>query len=724
MISKERTVHINSGETFIWSLSESVLCGELTIMSTSLNTSLYYYTNKPILKESQEVSLYGKYWLNPTEHVMYSHYLEKGSKIKINFASEQGVNFFLFKGNVPFTQFEEKSQADYLIMKVSMNNIREKVIFTINSADTYYIVFDNVYDDFYSHLDFKLSLNIMDYANNDINNNYQEIMSTDCKDCMTEKIPSGIKKLFILPTSFSSTGYLAVRSTYEQNLQNTTTTKKRSQMWSPTQHDDKHVSQDMIFTIKGNARNDKLFWLFLFLVFFCFYLIVLYVINTFISIDKNNYKNKIVSTRERTSPFSGSENCLEMTYLLEESARKRLIRKLSEEKLKVLHNNEISAEKSNENREENEYRYGILDRRSSRENFDDDEDDENNENNKTLNSYGSIYYDSIQNTENSKFNGNSDENFGEINITAEILEFDESNKNSVKSPKKNFISSIFTFFNNSEKEEDSENTENYQNYDINERAEMGFNYDNINIFNGVKMPIMPERRRISACQEDLSRRGRIVKKKNSYDNLNNFSPEKFLRRKSYEKIYESDNDNYECINDNCNDDGYSNRNYGSNNNDINNNNSKRDTNVNYYNGKNNDDIDASNNDNKIDINYDNNVNNDNNNNDGINNSGNDNYNKNSDNNDDNDSIHSINNSIHDNNTEMDDSINFFPDNINENFETKEINGEDIPSIKMQMETETLKISNHTGNIDIVQIQEISNLKDENRHYVSISEITF
>ena len=157
LISKERTVHVASGETYIWSLSDSIFSGELTVTSSSRNVSLFYYTEKPVLtKPDLPVVLSGRYWLNPTEHVMYSHYLEQGSVLSVNFVSIQGVNFFLFKGSTPYSQFETQNQADYLQMKSSINSKRGNLSVRISSADTYYMVFDNIYDDFYSHLDFQL----------------------------------------------------------------------------------------------------------------------------------------------------------------------------------------------------------------------------------------------------------------------------------------------------------------------------------------------------------------------------------------------------------------------------------------------------------------------------------------------------------------------------------------------------------------------------------------
>lgn len=53
--------------------------GELSVTSSSKNVSLFYYAHEPVLKmDDYPVALTGRYWLNPTEHVMYSHYLELG----------------------------------------------------------------------------------------------------------------------------------------------------------------------------------------------------------------------------------------------------------------------------------------------------------------------------------------------------------------------------------------------------------------------------------------------------------------------------------------------------------------------------------------------------------------------------------------------------------------------------------------------------------------------
>ena len=347
MISRERIVHINSGETYVMSLSDSILSGDLTIMSTSQNVSLFYYHKEPLLTLSEPATLTGRYWLNPGENVMYSHYLEQGSIITLNFASIQGVNFFLFKGSEPFTQFENRSQADYLIMKLSMNNAQESLTYHINSKDTYFMVFDNVYDDFYSHLDLKLSIQLMEFRNGNNNSvKEEEILSVDCMDCLTNKISKGIKKVFILPLSYSSNGYIAIENTYEQKLINVTSNKKSNLIWSPSLHAFKHLSPLTTITIQGDVENDKEFWRFLFLTILCFYLLLLYLHNIYFTSYRVNFPVGSTGNVHSNPPSTGMDKCLEMTFLLEESARKRLLRRTSES---LMENNGENGHDNGEN---------------------------------------------------------------------------------------------------------------------------------------------------------------------------------------------------------------------------------------------------------------------------------------------------------------------------------------------------------------------------------------
>jgi hypothetical protein len=119
-----------------------------------------------------------------------------GSVINLQFQSVQGVTFFLFKNKKAITQFESKNQADYMVMRyvyiyiyiyiyiyvyiyvyiyrLSENDRREEVNLVISSADTYYFVFDNKFGDFYSHIEFKLTLQLTEYTY-DINTVYTEI---------------------------------------------------------------------------------------------------------------------------------------------------------------------------------------------------------------------------------------------------------------------------------------------------------------------------------------------------------------------------------------------------------------------------------------------------------------------------------------------------------------------------------------------------------------------
>ena len=95
MVSKERTIHVNSGETYIWPLANMMLSGDLSILSSSDDFALYYYLVRPSLTLKDPVTLHGKFWLDPGEHVMYSRYMATDSILTVKFSSLEGVNFFL-----------------------------------------------------------------------------------------------------------------------------------------------------------------------------------------------------------------------------------------------------------------------------------------------------------------------------------------------------------------------------------------------------------------------------------------------------------------------------------------------------------------------------------------------------------------------------------------------------------------------------------------------------
>jgi hypothetical protein len=321
-MSNERSIFVNSGETYIWSLSHSVLRGDLTILSSSKDLSLYYYLKSPNLKLSDPVELNGKYWLDPGNHATYSRYLEVGSVVTLNFVSVEGVNFFLFEGHEPFSQFEKGNQADYLTMKLSMNSVREGLTFTIKSANTYYMVFDNVFDEFYSHLDVKLSLKLMEYSS-DVDNPYEEILPTDCPRCLTDAVPTNTEKFFILPVTFSSLGYLAMRSTSEGRLINTTTTRKNDLIWSPTTRKNTHVTPGVTVTLKGNHSGEKFLWIVIATAICCIYFLILFSCKR----AQTKRENTEVSTSVNLSGSdTGMDRCIRMTYLLEESARRRSLK--------------------------------------------------------------------------------------------------------------------------------------------------------------------------------------------------------------------------------------------------------------------------------------------------------------------------------------------------------------------------------------------------------------
>jgi hypothetical protein len=321
-MSNERSIFVYSGETYIWRLSNSVLRGDLTILSSSKDLSLYYYLKSPNLKLSDPVELNGKYWLDPGNHVTYSRYLEVGSVVTVNFVSVEGVNFFLFEGHEPFSQFEKGNQADYLTMKLSMNSVREGLTFTIKSANTYYMVFDNVFDEFYSHLDVKLSLKLMEYSS-DVDNPYEEILPTDCPRCLTDAVPTNTEKFFILPVSFSSLGYLAMRSTSEGRLINTTTTRKNDLIWSPTTHKNAHLALGVTVTLKGNHSGEKVLWIVIVAAMCCIYFLILFSCQR----AQTKRENNSVSTSVNLNGSdTGMDRCIRMTYLLEESARRRSLK--------------------------------------------------------------------------------------------------------------------------------------------------------------------------------------------------------------------------------------------------------------------------------------------------------------------------------------------------------------------------------------------------------------
>ena len=567
MMSRERTVHINSGETYVMSLADSILSGDLTIMSTSQNVSLYYYHNEPVLKSSKPVTLTGKYWLNPGEHVMYSHYLEQGSVITLDFASIQGVNFFLFKSNEPYSQFENRSQADYLIMKLSMNDIKEHLTFHISSKDTYYMVFENVYDDFYSHLDFQLSLKLMEYTNNNNNNNddnndkdnnnnnndnnnsnnnnekeEEVILSVDCIDCLANKIAKNIKKVFILPYSYSSNGYLAIENKNEQKLINMTTNRKNNLIWSPSQHIFKHSSPLITITIQGNVENDREFWHFLFLTVLSIYLLLLYFHNIYYT---NYHINLPVpsTVNARTDPsFVGMDKCLQMTFQLEESARRRLIRKSSENSTDIIIENEVQNNNVNDMSDTNVNQNNGMKRIDKRispmnknnkdfKNSNDNANDNNEENNNKIkiNLRGQLTYGSISDIESHSNSTNLP-----TDVENEKNEKNKKNENNNTEIRKT-TSRFFNYFlkyrklesddqendtirDNKNEKKNSQNKNDLENmresrYMSEVQNLWGTFSANTGIFASQENPMLTKPgkyRRISGFKEDLSRRGRIV----------------------------------------------------------------------------------------------------------------------------------------------------------------------------------------------------------------------
>jgi hypothetical protein len=287
--------------------------------------------------------------------------------------SIQGVNFFLFKGSVPFSQFETKNQADYIQMKSSMNSVQESLNIHINSADTYYMVFDNIYDDFYSHLDFKLSLQIMEQTNNkekedkDGINSVERIYPIECIKCGTIKNNYNNKNndigengyVFIIPQSFYSSGFLVLKNTYESDLYNITINKKNSHIWSPTVHSNEHQSMVVTMKIQGDVEYDSNLWGLIFIIFFCLYLLLLYFNNIYITREINEINNinyRYVRTVERTASDKAMDTCLEMTYLLDESARKRVLRIQSEENVLRINKNKLNRNTlHNDNNNNNNY---------------------------------------------------------------------------------------------------------------------------------------------------------------------------------------------------------------------------------------------------------------------------------------------------------------------------------------------------------------------------------
>ena len=318
MVSKERTIRVNSGETYIWPLSNMMLSGDLSILSSSDDFSLYYYLVSPSLTLRDPVTLHGMYWLDPAEHVMYSRYMAANSVLTIKFSSLEGVNFFLFKGNQPYHNFEKGRQADYLTMKSSTNTVEEKLKVTIKSSDTYYFVFDNAYDDFDSYVDFELSLRSVDYSS-DVKDQYEEIFPIDCAECLSTATPKDTKKIYVLPMAFSSAGYLALKSTFEEVLANTTATWKYDRMWSPTRHQNAHLAPDVIVTLKGDQGGLQAYWFFLFAAIVCIYLLILF------SCQRSTVQSTSPTSSKEAAQTTKMDRCLHMTYLLEESARKRLL---------------------------------------------------------------------------------------------------------------------------------------------------------------------------------------------------------------------------------------------------------------------------------------------------------------------------------------------------------------------------------------------------------------
>jgi hypothetical protein len=320
MVSKERTIHVNSGETYIWPLANMMLSGDLSILSSSNDFALYYYLVRPSLTLKDPVTLHGKFWLDPGEHVMYSRYMATDSILTVKFSSLEGVNFFLFKGNEPYHNFEKGHQADYLIMKSSTNTIEEKLKVIMKSSDTYYFVFDNAYDDFDSYVDFEMTLRSVDYFS-DVKDPYEEIFPIDCAECLSTATPRDTKKIFVLPMAFSSTGYLALRSTFEEELVNTTATWKADRMWSPTKHQNAHVAPVVTVTLKGDQGGLQAYWFFLFAAVVCVYLLILF------SCQRSAAQSKSLSNSIDAAQSSKMDRCLQMTFLLEESARKMLLSK-------------------------------------------------------------------------------------------------------------------------------------------------------------------------------------------------------------------------------------------------------------------------------------------------------------------------------------------------------------------------------------------------------------
>ena len=318
MVSKERTIRVNSGETYIWPLSNMMLSGDLSILSSSDDFSLYYYLVSPSLTLRDPVTLHGMYWLDPAEHVMYSRYMAANSVLTIKFSSLEGVNFFLFKGNEPYHNFEKGRQADYLTMKSSTNTVEERLKVTIKSSDTYYFVFDNAYDDFDSYVDFELSLRSVDYSS-DVKDQYEEIFPIDCAECLSTATPKDTKQIFVLPMAFSSAGYLALKSTFEEELVNTTATWKYDRMWSPTRHQNAHLAPDVVVTLKGDQGGLQAYWFFLFAAIVCIYLLILF------SCQRSKVQSSSPTSSKDAAQSTKMDRCLHMTYLLEESARKRLL---------------------------------------------------------------------------------------------------------------------------------------------------------------------------------------------------------------------------------------------------------------------------------------------------------------------------------------------------------------------------------------------------------------
>lgn len=320
LMAKDRTISIDSGETYIWGLSSSFLRGDITILSSSALVSVSYYSQIPVRRLSYPATLSGKYWLDPGDHAVYSRYLEIGSVITLNFNSVQGVNFFLFKESENFDQFVAGNHADYLIMKLSMNDVKQRLTFTIKSTDVYYMVFDNVYDEFYSHLDFSITINSIEYST-DNGIAYEEIAPIDCPQCLTELVPAGIKNIFILPETFSSSGYLAFKSTSQKPLTNTTTADSNIQNWSPMKHGMAVMKAGALITIKRKTEGLKGIWIFLFSVICFGYFITLYCYSSIIG------RTASVEDDHSENPNASTDRCVHMTHLLEESARKRLLKK-------------------------------------------------------------------------------------------------------------------------------------------------------------------------------------------------------------------------------------------------------------------------------------------------------------------------------------------------------------------------------------------------------------